>query len=206
MTAANDVSKAKALHAKIVQMKPADSVRAELEAMQVELGALLALDRRPAPEEVASLKRHLRDAEHAAAPAVDPAEQPTSVEPLRGLSRLGPIALVGRATIAARAFEPVPYVWQDIAVRATIVLLAGGPGEGKTTLLFLLAAARINIEAPVKVLLREVKPAPPGQFFVLIEGEHGESSASRKLVKSCTMLGIHDDSLNRIIILARRSV
>jgi hypothetical protein len=64
------------------------------------------------------------------------------------------------------------------------VLVAGKSGDGKTTLLFLVLGARANLEAPITLLGREILPAPPGQFVVLIEGEHSEASAARKLVQS----------------------
>jgi hypothetical protein len=131
---------------------------------------------------------------------------PTQREPLRGLPYLARVALVGRDRIREIANAPVPYVWLHIAVAATIVVLAGGPGEGKTTLLFLVLVARMNVGDPVTVLGLRVEPAPTGKWIVLIEGEHGEASTSRKLVKSCALLGVDDIALERIIIVARRAV
>ena len=73
---------------------------------------------------------------------------PTADEPLRGLKHLASVATVGRDRILALAAEQVVYAWQDIAVAGTITMIAGRPGEGKTTLLFLLVAARANVGEP----------------------------------------------------------
>jgi hypothetical protein len=171
----------------------------------VAVGYLLEDDRRPwtpppwrpRPELVCDYQGPPEDA---------PQEGPTPQEPLRGLARLARVALLGRERIIDKATEPVAYVWQDIAVAGTIVLLAGGPSEGKTTLLFLLLVARANLGEPVKLLGRDVQPAPQERWIVLIEGEHGEVSTSRKLVRSCALLGVHDLALTRLVIIARKAV
>lgn len=146
----------------------------------------------------------------AAVASVDPtlakAPGPTAADPMRGLEYLPRVALVGRENILACAAEPVDYVWQDIAVRGTIVLVAGPSGEGKTTLLFLVLVARMNTGEPVSVLGRVVKPAPPGMWIVVIEGEHAEGSASRKFVSSCALLRVDDAALGRVIVVARKAV
>jgi hypothetical protein len=141
-------------------------------------------------------------------PACPPARRatPTAADPLAGLAHLPAVALVGRERILVRAAEPVAYAWKDIAVLATIILLAGGPSGGKTTLLFLVLVARANVDAPISVLGRTVYPAPLGRWIVLIEGEHGEGSAARKLVRTCALLGVSDAALDRIIIVARKAV
>ncbi len=133
-------------------------------------------------------------------------EKPTAADPLRGLKHLSKVAVHGKARFIALASEPVNYTWQDIVVAFTICLIAGPPGEGKTSLLFLILAARLNTGKPVHLLRHEMKPAPAGQYIVLIEGEHGESSASRKVVKSVGLLGVDDGALDRLILVARRSV
>lgn len=135
-----------------------------------------------------------------------PAEVPTALEPLRGLPALAAVALVGRDRILEIAHKPIAFVWRDIAVAATIIVLAGGPGEGKTTLLFLVLIARMNLGDPVDVLGRRVEPAPHGKWIVLIEGEHGETSAGRKLERSCELLGVHNIALQRIVLVARKAV
>jgi hypothetical protein len=135
-----------------------------------------------------------------------PSEQPTSDAPLRGLEALGAVAVVGREAVRALATLAVMYIWQDIAVAGTIVLIAGPPAEGKTTLLFLIFAARMNTGAPVTLLGRPIRPAPPGQYLVLIEGEHSDASTARKLAKSIRLLGIDDAGLDRVIIIARKAV
>ncbi|HEY5375119.1 MAG TPA: AAA family ATPase, partial [Polyangiaceae bacterium] len=138
--------------------------------------------------------------------APPPLEEPTAAEPLRGLEYLGKVALVGRDRILELASTPVEYVWMDIAVAGTIVLIAGPPAEGKTTLLFLILAARMNPGEVVTLLGRAIQPAPPGQWVVLIEGEHSEASTGRKLVKSLKLLGLDDAALDRVVIVARKAV
>ncbi|HEY1959269.1 MAG TPA: AAA family ATPase [Polyangiaceae bacterium] len=133
-------------------------------------------------------------------------EQPTADEPLRGVPELARVAITGRAALLALASRPVHYLWQDIAIAGIVVVVAGGVGCGKTTLLFLVMAARANLAAPVKVLGREVTPAPSRMYVVLLEAEHGDSSAARKLARSCKLLGIDESALDRVILIARRAV
>ncbi|MEI9940368.1 MAG: AAA family ATPase [Pseudomonadota bacterium] len=134
-----------------------------------------------------------------------PLEEPTAAEPLRGLEYLGKVALVGRDGILNLAATPIEYVWVDIAVAGTIVLIAGPPAEGKTTLLFLILVARMADEI-VTLLGRALHPAPAGQWVVIIEGEHSEASTSRKLLKSLKLLNLDDAALNRVVIVARKAV
>lgn len=122
------------------------------------------------------------------------------------LDHLGRVALVGRAKILELAAAPVSYVWEDIAVAGTIVLVAGAPAEGKTTLLFAILAARANRGAPIALLDRAVRPVQPDQWIVLIEGEHSEGSTARKLVSTIRALRIDDAALERFVIVARKSV
>ncbi len=110
---------------------------------------------------------------------------PTADEPLRGLTALAAVVTIGAVRFHELAGQAVEYVWQDIAVGGTIVLLASGPSAGKTTLLFQILVARANRGIAVWLLERRVQSAPPGKFIVIIEGEHAESSASRKLIGSC---------------------
>lgn len=137
--------------------------------------------------------------------AKSPPPGPTPDEPLRGLKHLGPIALVGRQRMLEIAAIPIAYVWQGIVVAGTIVVIVGRPGDGKTTLLFLLIVARLS-RNPIVLLGHRVTPAPVGSFFVLIEGEHSEGSSVRKLVATLALLGVPDDALDRIIIVARKAV
>jgi hypothetical protein len=133
---------------------------------------------------------------------------PTAADPLRGLPNLGKVAILGARALQDLAKAQVHYVWTDIAIVGIIVAIAGGVGVGKTTLLFWILAARMNTGAPIRVLGRTVTPAPPGMFVVLVEGEHGEKSAARKIVKECRAAGIVDvdAALARIILIARKSV
>lgn len=132
--------------------------------------------------------------------------EPVEVDPLLGLEHLGPIALVGRDKILDLARKVLRYAWQDIVVAGTVVLIAGAPAEGKTTLLFLILSARANTAAPIDLLVRKMQPAAAGQWLVVIEGEHSESSTARKLVRSLRLLGVRDDALARFIIVARKAV
>jgi hypothetical protein len=136
----------------------------------------------------------------------EPVEQPTADEPLRGLEHLAPLATFGRDRLLSLAAEPVSYVWQNIAVASTIVLIAGPRSEGKTTLLFLVALARANAGESIPLLGYQVEPAPAGQYIVLIEGEHGAPSAARKLVRTMRILGVDDSALDRVIVVARKAV
>jgi hypothetical protein len=135
----------------------------------------------------------------------EPRAQPTRSDPLRGLDRLAAVAVIGREAIETLAREPVEYAWQDVVVTATIALIAGPPSGGKTTLLFLVLAARLGT-SPANLLGRDVQPSNAGQYLVLIEGEHSESSSARKLVKSLDLLGVEHDALERCIIVARKAV
>jgi hypothetical protein len=131
---------------------------------------------------------------------------PTAEDPLRGLQHLSVVALLGREKLLELAARPVDYIFQDIAVAGTIILIAGPPAEGKTTLLFLILAGRLNVGEPIQLLGRRLDPAPKGKWVVLIEGEHSEASTSRKLVKSLGLLGLDDAALDRVIIVARKAV
>jgi AAA domain len=135
-----------------------------------------------------------------------PTLSPTADEPLRGLSHLGKIALVGLDRLRSAAGIRPHYVWDQVAVAATIILIASGPSEGKTTLLCLLLAARANLGESVPILGRLVEPARPGTWIVFIEGEHSESSAARKLLRSAKLLGTDAEGLGRIILIARKAV
>lgn len=131
---------------------------------------------------------------------------PSVSAPLRGLEHLGKLAVFGRDALRALAAAPVAYAWRDIAVAGTVTLIAGPPAEGKTTLLFLLLAARLTTGDPVTLLGRVVTPAPAGQYVVLIEGEHSEGSTARKMLRMMALLGVDDVALDRLIVVARKAV
>lgn len=135
-----------------------------------------------------------------------PRATPTPDDPLRGLERLASIAVVGRDRLVELAERPVVWLWDDIATAGLTILLAAGPGSGKTTLLFLLATARASRGAAVRVLGREVSPAPPGRYIVVIENEHSDESAARILRKSCRLQGIDEAALDAFILVARGNV
>lgn len=136
----------------------------------------------------------------------EPAGQGPSVdEPLRGLRHLGPIAVLGAERLKSLAAEPIDYAWDDIAVQGTVTVLAGKPGGGKTTALFLILAARASHEERF-FLGRAVRPASDGKYIVLIEGEHSEGSAARKLLRSARIIGVEPEALGRVILVARKAV
>jgi hypothetical protein len=135
-----------------------------------------------------------------------PAEGPTATDPLRGLDALRKVAVVGRDRLVELADRPITWLWDNIATAGLTVLLAAGPGSGKTTLIFLLIAARANLGEPVAVLGHEVAPAPPGKWIVIIENEHSDESAARILRKSLRLQGLSEDALDRLILVARGSV
>ena len=56
------------------------------------------------------------------------------------------------------------------------------------------------------LLGRQVEPAPVGAWVVLIEGEHSESSAARKLLRSVRLLRLDERALDRVILIARKAV
>lgn len=127
-------------------------------------------------------------------------------ELLADCEHLRPLVVVGARRLRDLAQQPIEWAWKDYAVAGTINGLAGPPSGGKTTLLFLLLLARAATGEPVELLQRRVVPAPTGRYVVLIEGEHGDKSAARKLVSSAELLGLGDDALNRIILVARKNV
>jgi hypothetical protein len=133
-------------------------------------------------------------------------ERPTVKDPLRGLVHLQKVAVIGREAIAELADRPIVWVWDYIASAGLIVLLAAGPGCGKTTLLFLIIIARANRGAAVNVLGYAMTPAPDGRFIVVVEAEHSDESAARILRKSCTLLGVDESALERVILVARGNV
>lgn len=139
--------------------------------------------------------------------ATPTASEPTAADPFAGLSLLRPLSIVGKDRYLALAAEPVVYTWDGIAMQGITVGMTGAPGEGKTTLMFLIAVARGVTDGTVtRVLGLDVTPAPDGNWIVIVEAEHGESSAARKLVKSADVLGLDASCLDRVITVARKSV
>jgi energy-coupling factor transporter ATP-binding protein EcfA2 len=134
--------------------------------------------------------------------------RPSVVDPISGLVNLAPIALLSRARYLELAAQPVAYTWRDILVAGTIGVLAGAPGSGKTTLAYLYAAARAASSGSILLLGRQVYAAHPAQRLVVIEAEHSEPSAARKLLASLRLLGLSDAVLEhgRVITIARKAV
>lgn len=124
--------------------------------------------------------------------------------PLTQWPALAKVAITGWDSIRKLAAESVTYTWEGIAMPGIIVGMTGAPGEGKTTLMFLLIAARLHTGDALSVLGFPVQPAPRDRYVVLIEAEHGEASASRKLIKSAEAIGAVPS--DRLIMVARKSV
>lgn len=126
--------------------------------------------------------------------------------PLEGLKHLGPVATVGAKALRALAAQPVTWAWDDfVPAGGAIAVLAGPSSEGKTTLGFLILLARLSSQ-PLMLCGRTIRPAATGTFAVLIEGEHGDVSTARKLVNSAALLGLGDDALERVIVVARKAL
>jgi hypothetical protein len=113
--------------------------------------------------------------------------------------------LVGLSSLEAKAAEKYLFCWGSVVVQGTVNMFAGGAGSGKSSLLFLLIAARSAI-APTDVLGMPVAPMSEGQWGVLIEGEHGERSTARKLLRSADIIDVSRKSLGRVVVIARKAV
>jgi hypothetical protein len=138
--------------------------------------------------------------------APEDAEAPPTEDPLADLRKAVPI-IIGRATVEKLAAALVPFIWGQIVVGGTINLFAGGPSSGKSTLLFLLLAARSSTNPhPIDILTFPCAPAPSDKFLVLIEGEHSEGSTARKLLKSFDLVDAPLDGLDRVVTIARKGV
>lgn len=116
-------------------------------------------------------------------------------------------ALVGAEAIRAAAKRSVSYEWEGIARTGNIVALAGLPGDGKTTAMGILLAARRNrTGVPISVFGRPLKPAPLEKYLILVENEIDEAASSRTLEASREMLGLGEDTFERVIVLGRKDV
>jgi hypothetical protein len=131
-------------------------------------------------------------------------DTPEGPDPFEKLRAAVPI-LLGAESIQAKSREKIRYCWGVVVVQGTINMFAGGPGSGKSTLLFLLLAARLSV-SPTELLGMPVAPAAQGQFVILIEGEHGESSTARKLLRALDTLDLPPSALNRLVVIARKAV
>jgi len=141
---------------------------------------------------------------HMKAPKVK--QEPSETDPLCGLLHLSKVATYGRRSLVELSERETTYVWAPIASLGWIIMLAGPPGLGKTTTLFSIIVARANLGEAVSVLGLPVEPAPRGKFIVLIEGEVDEIATARKLRATCQMLRVDEEALDRVIVIARKSV
>lgn len=159
---------------------------------------------RRAIEAAEALGEEALEVEEEPEPSFEAAE--SALDPLSDLTQAIP-CVVGRAATEKLAAAPVPYVWGQIVVQGTINLFAGGPSSGKSTLLFLLLAARSSTaRAPLELLGYPVAPAPARAWIILIEGEHGEKSTARKLLRSYEILDAPLNGLDRVVTIARKAV
>ncbi len=122
-----------------------------------------------------------------------------------GSPELAKIVLCGAEEIVAAAQVPPAWAWQGVANEGGITMLAGPPSGGKTTLACCLLLLRASIEGGM-LLGRYVRSMRPGRIAVLVEAEHSGSSISRKLVRTCQLLGLPHSTLDRIAIIARKGV
>lgn len=128
-------------------------------------------------------------------------------DPLYGCPLIKKRALIGAAAIGAEAARKVAYIWEGIATPGAVIVMAGPPGEGKTTAWALLFASRRNPTGePMVMFGRALHPAPKDKWLVMIENEQGGSLTSRQLVRSVEMLGLPPATLERVIVLAREEV
>jgi AAA domain len=105
--------------------------------------------------------------------------------------------------IAAAGDTPIAWAWDQAAPVGGTILLAAGPGAGKTMLAFLLMACRAQTN-PIDLLGRTVFPAPPGQWIVIIEMEHSPRSAARRMLRALGLLALK--TLPRTLIVCKDSV
>jgi len=134
--------------------------------------------------------------------------RPSVADRISGLPQLSKIALSDGAQYRKLADQKIVYTWQDVLVAGTIGVLAGAPGSGKTTLAYLYAAMRASRGRSFELLERVVYAADETQSLVIIEAEHSEPSAARKLLASLKLLEIDDSVLkdHRVITIARKAV
>ena len=125
---------------------------------------------------------------------------------LDGKPNLQRLAVLGRERIVALSETELSFAWAPVAAPGWFVLLAGPVGGGKTSLAFLLAVARANTGEPVSVLGRVVTPAADGAYVVIVEGEVDQVATARKLRRSCTLAGVDESALDRVIFVARKGV
>lgn len=125
--------------------------------------------------------------------------------PLASYPELQKVALVGASEILAESTKPTRWAWDGIVEEGSVCMLAGAPGGGKTTLMFLVLVLRASPRGG-DLFGASVAGARKGSYVVLIEGEHGSPSACRKLVNSCRLLGAPTTVLNRVIVIARKAV
>jgi hypothetical protein len=113
--------------------------------------------------------------------------------------------------VLQRGSEPHDWVWAGCVERGNVVLLCGEPGGGKTSLVFLIAAAVSAREGysgawDGRLLGREVTPMREGQYIVIVEAEQSERSSCRKLLAAYQTLGLPGRETHRTLLIARRSV
>lgn len=176
------------------------------------MARVIPIDREPPPELDAETRARLDEADAAIGDVLPPEMEdaataaPTSTEPLRGLEHLSRVAVVGRAKLVELSERKIAYVWPPVASMGWIVMLAAPPGLGKTSTLVMLLVGRANTGKPIDVLGLPMQPAPVGRYVIFIEGEVDDIATARKLRATCAMLGVDESALDRIVVVARKSV
>lgn len=116
--------------------------------------------------------------------------------------QLKAISVVGDE-IGVAGEQPVSWAWDQAAPTGGTVLIASGPGVGKTMFIFMLMACRAQL-APYELLGRTVFPANPGQWIIIVEMEHSPRSAARRMKRAMALLKL--EKLPRTMIVCKDSV
>jgi hypothetical protein len=117
-------------------------------------------------------------------------------------------AIIGYENSRQILAEPIAWVWDRVIAAHHAVEICGPSYTGKSTLTFLLAAARANPTGrAVQVLGRAVEPMAAGRFVVVANEENGRQSAVAKIDAAIEMLGLPArETWDRIMLLSRARV
>jgi hypothetical protein len=123
-------------------------------------------------------------------------------------SLLAAKAISGWAASREVLREPIPWRWGRLVADTHAVEISAPPGEGKTTLAALLAAALANPTGePVALLGHDVKPIAPGRLVLVIGEENGRQSAVAQLDRAIQVLALPpEQTWERLVLLSRAGV
>jgi len=112
-------------------------------------------------------------------------------DPLRHLSTLRAVAILGYDASRAVLAEPVSWLWDGIIATHHHVEAAGKSGSGKSTWAIGLAVAAANpTDAPVSFLGRVVAPIPHDRWVCIVNEENGRQSAVAHIDRWIEILGL----------------